>query len=139
VRAREDFKQQERARVLQNWYKMVFILLLPFYAQFELVWQTNLGCWRGRKLLELWQILREVGVYHKSLRLHLARLERQGIFAKANSTCAPQLPPKPQKGINTILNHFCNRLARTKIFRKFGVRFSSRPYGVGSWSVGGCC
>src|SRR4030042_5245487 len=51
-------------------------------------------------------------VSHKPLRLHLARLEHQGIFAKANSTCAPKTPPKPQKGINTIFNHFCNKLAR---------------------------
>jgi hypothetical protein len=61
------------------------------------------------------QILREVGFSHKPLRLHLARLERQGILGKANSTCAPKLPPKPQKGINTIFNHFCNRLARANL------------------------
>jgi len=54
----------------------------------------------------------EVGSSHDTLRLHPARLGRQGMEMKANSTYASQVPPNPKRGINTIFNHFCNRLAR---------------------------
>jgi hypothetical protein len=39
---------------------------------------------------------------HDTLRLHLARLELQGMLVKANSECASKLPQNPGKGTNTI-------------------------------------
>jgi len=57
-------------------------------------------------------MLREVGFSHDMLRLRLARLERQGIVVKANSTCASKLPQNPRKGINTIFDHFRDKPAR---------------------------
>jgi hypothetical protein len=108
---------------------MVLILLLPFRVQFELVWQANLGILRDGKSWELQQIPREVGSSHDTLRLSLARLERQGMEVKANSTYASKLPPNPKRGISTIFNHFCNRLARAcepKLCHSF-CHFSTMP------------
>jgi DNA-binding transcriptional regulator PaaX len=47
-------------------------------------------------------MLREVGFSHNTLRLRLARLERQGMVVKAASACASKLPQNSKRGINTI-------------------------------------
>ena len=91
---------------------MVLILLLPFWVQFELVWQADLAVLRDGKLWELWRIPREVGFFYNTLRMHLARLEGRGMKAKANSACASKLPPNPKRGINTIFNHLRDKPAR---------------------------
>jgi hypothetical protein len=52
-----------RAGELNNWFKMVMILLLPFGAQFEIVRQANLAGPRDGKSLGLRQILWEVEVF----------------------------------------------------------------------------
>jgi hypothetical protein len=54
----------------------------------------------------------EVGFSHYTFKLHLARLERRGMVVKANGACASKLPPKPQKGIDTIFNRFGDKPAR---------------------------
>jgi hypothetical protein len=52
------------------------------------------------------------GVFHNTLRLHLACLELQDMAVKANSTCASKPPPNPKRGINTIFDHFRDKPAR---------------------------
>ncbi len=54
----------------------------------------------------------ELGFSHNTFKLHLARLERQGIVVKADGAYAPKLPPNPKRGIHTILNHFGHKPER---------------------------
>jgi hypothetical protein len=67
---------------------------------------------------EGWQIMgvtadpAEMGFSHYTFKLHLARLERQGMEVKANGACASKLPPNPKRGIDTILNHFGHKPER---------------------------
>jgi hypothetical protein len=58
------------------------------------------------------QILWEGEVLHNTLRLHLARLERQGMIIKANGFGVSKLPQKHKRGIKTIFNHFRDKPAR---------------------------
>jgi len=66
---------------------------------------VDLDCFERGGLLQLRQIVLEVGFSHDTLRLHLTRLGRQGIAAEASSKTALKPPLKAQRGINTIFNH----------------------------------
>jgi DNA-binding transcriptional regulator PaaX len=62
----------------------------------------NFAVLRDSKYWELQQILGEAEFSHKTLRLRLARLERQGMQEGQRQMCASKLSPKALKGINTI-------------------------------------
>jgi hypothetical protein len=65
----------------------------------------DLDYFEGGKLLQLRQIMLEAGFSNERLRLHPARLGRQGIVAEASSKTASRLPQKAQRGIRPIFNH----------------------------------
>jgi hypothetical protein len=61
------------------------------------------------------QTLKEGAFSRETLRLHLARLERQGTQEDQKQMQTPELLPNPKIRIMTIFNQFRDKAARAKM------------------------